>query len=266
MSKIIICLILLISFKLYAQDISTLVEFEKQFIIAKNDTSKNNILLEKFNYCLKNELIDSNTLILGKRINYQYIKDKKTLSMFFWNMSLLALLNNDLSYAINYESKYVNESKDTSIDIQVLNFFIYQNNKSVRQRFLKNLIEFDTIFKEFSCLDEITQDKIHLEKYVKYSKLLPGLGTFLLDEKRKGITSFALTGLTTYAVEELLRHKLYINALGFALVYWLKFYQGNYLLTEEIIYDKIAKKENDLANQCKVVFSNLLKRYPLNFK
>ena len=38
------------------------------------------------------------------------------------------------------------------------------------------------------------------------------------------------------------------------------------LFPEEIIYNKIAKKENDLANQCEVVFSNLLKSYPLNFR
>ena len=266
MFKIIICSLLLISTKILSQDVSTLVKYEMQYLVAKNDTAKNNILIEKFNFCLKNQSIDSTTLKLGKRINYQLINNKESRHNYLWNMTLLALSNNELNYAINYESNYVNESKDTSINIQLLKFFIYKDNKDLRKRFINNLTQFDTIFHGLNCLDALLKENKESNKLVKYSKIIPGLGTYLLGNKIKGITSFALTGASSYAVFGLLRHNLYFNAIGFSLVYWLKFYQGNSLLTEEIIHDNLNKKRNDLANDCEAVFNKILSTYPLDFR
>jgi len=237
-----------------------------QYLVAKNDTAKNNVLIEKFNYCLKNQLLESSTLELGKRINYNFIKEKGILNHFFWNMALLSLVNKELNFAKNYESNYVKVSEDTSIDIQLLTFFIYKDNKELRKKIISNLIQFDSLFIGLNCLDSLSNLEKKSNKFVKYSKIIPGLGTYLLGNKVKGITSFTLTGISTYAVFELLRHNLYFNAIGFSLVYWLKFYQGNSLLTEEIIDDNLNKKRNGLANNCETVYSEILNAYPLNFK
>ena len=266
MFKIIICSLLLFSTKILSQDVSTLVNYEMQYLVAKNDTAKNNVLIEKFNYCLRNQLIDSTTFELGKRIKQNFIKNKDILNHFLWNMALISLINKELNFAKNYESNYVKVSEDTSIHIQLLKFFIYKDNKELRKIFVNNLIQFDSLFIGLNCLDSLSIEEKESSKLVKYSKIIPGLGTYLLGNKIKGITSFALTGVSTYAVFELLRHNLYINAIGFSLVYWLKFYQGNSILTEELIHDKLNKKRNGLAVNCETVYSEILNAYPLNFK
>ncbi len=266
MSRIIILIILLFSTKIYSQDTSILVEYEKEYLVAKNDTLKNLALLGKFNFYLRSNRLDTNTLKTGKRIDYQFIVNKDSLNRFLWNMALVALLNDELNYAINYESKYVTQSKDTSVEVQLLNYFIYKKNSNLRRRFVNNLVQFDSVFVGLNCLDSIYIDDENFKKYITYSKILPGLGTYLLGEKVKGITSFFINGLTTFGLAALIKHKLYVNAIGFTLVYWLKFYQGSALLTEEIIHHKIAKNKNDFANECEVVLRNILIKYPLKIK
>ena len=266
MSKIIICLFLIISLPILSQDVGKLVEFEKRFLFTKGDTLKNSILVEKFDYSLKSSLFDTTTLKLGNRINFNFIKNKDTLNTFLWNMSLLSVLQKDLNMASSYISLYINHSKDTAIQVQLLNFLIYKDQPSINTNFIENLIVFDSSFRELTCYNQIKQDDSSYKKYIKRSKFLPGLGTYQLGEKRKGIISFVLIGSSTFAIYELVKHKLYINAVGFFLVYWLKFYEGNSLLTEDVIYKKLKKKENDSANECEVVFNKIMSKYPLGFK
>ena len=266
MSKIIIYLAVIINFSVFSQNIEKLVDFEKHYIRAQNDTVKNQILLEKFNYYIVNQNYGDEVFNLGKRIDITYLSKNIHYSNYLWNMALLGYIHEELNFAKSYVSLYANQSKDTSVYIRLINLLIYKNDNQMFEKTMVDLVKYDSIFNQLKCLNFTNDNKELSNKYVRYSKIIPGLGTFLTGEKKKGMVSFFITGLTTLSVLELVKHQLYFNAIGFTLVYWLKFYQGNVYLTKDIIEKKEKEKENDSINSCEVVLRKILLKYPLNFK
>ena len=259
-------LLSLISKVSFSQETERLVAFEKAYFLEENDTTKHQLLLNKFNYYLSCKKYDQIVFQLGQRINFKYLKNEVERANFLWNYSLLSLVNHEIQYAKSYEELYVNQTRDTSIELNLLNVFIHRKEPSVLESCIENLQKFDTVFKDLRCFNTILIDPKAYTRFVRYSKFLPGLGTFLLNEYTKGITSFILTGATGYGIYQLISHKLFVNAIGVTLVYGLKFYHGNVYLTQDIIARKLKQKENDSAINCEVVFKSIMDKYPLRFK
>ena len=250
--------------QLIAED--SLYQFELKIFRSNNDTIKNNLILDKFNYLLKTNPFDTLTYRESNRINYRLIQEKNRQSNFLWNASLLNLLFNDQANASYYHEKYVELKKDTSIQSLLLGFATNKKYPTLQQNFLEKLISLDTSFNILYCYQRINEVNVNdSAKYMKLAKIIPGMGLIKLNEKKRGYFSLITHTVLTVGIASMCYAKLYFNAIEVSYVYLYRFYQGNILLTENIIQQKIRSKKNELTIPCELALKELLNRYTITF-
>jgi hypothetical protein len=250
--------------QLIAED--SLYQYELKIFRSNNDTIKNNLMLNKFNYLLKTNPFDTLTYRESNRINYKLIQEKNNQSNFLWNASLLNLIFNDQANASYYHEKYVDIKKDTSIQSLLLGFATNKKYPTLQQHFLEKLVANDTSFNVLSCYQKINEVSVtDSAKYMKLAKIITGMGLIKLNEKKRGYFSIITHTILSIGIASLTYAKLYFNAIEVSYVYLYRFYQGNILLTENIIQQKIKSKKNELTIPCELALKKLLNSYRINF-
>ncbi|MBP6460173.1 MAG: hypothetical protein KA264_08765 [Crocinitomicaceae bacterium] len=270
MQKTLLIILLIISSiqSSYAQTIAedTLYHYEQKIFQTTNDTIKNSLLLNKFNYVLKLNPLDTLTYREANRINFKLIQDKEKQIHFLWNASLLNLLFNDQANASYYHEKYIEVSKDTSVRGLLLGFTTNKKYPTLQQNYLKRLIALDSSFNVLSCYKQLNEVSVEdSTKFMRLAKRIPGIGLIKLNEKKRGYFSMIAHTALSIGIASLCYAKLYFNAIEVSYVYLYRFYQGNILLTENVIQRKIKSKKNELTIPCELALKNLLSKFTINF-
>jgi hypothetical protein len=271
MPRIIIILIILVSFisssrAQTAFDLE-LLSLERNVYQSNSDTEKAVLILKKLDFYLNKNVTSKAAFNEAQRINYNFLSGERQ-KRFLWNASLLAHLNDDRDYARFYLNRYEEISADTSAECLLLQVLINNGQDSaLLVQDTKRLAAFNSEFKCLTCLNDLAYyHKGKRNVYLVASALLPGLGSTLEGYPLKGITSTLVNAASAFAIYELVRSNLYINAALWGITFITKFYVGNIRLTERLFYQKEGKEKNILAGNCEDKIKNLLKKYPLAFK
>ncbi len=94
---VILCINISYSQNLYS---AQLLNLEKEYFYTEDSILANNLLVQKFDLHLKNNVCSMDVLNDAKRINFTLIKDSILRNRFLWNASLVSYFNKD-----NYYSK-----------------------------------------------------------------------------------------------------------------------------------------------------------------
>lgn len=202
-----------------------------------------------------------------KRIDYRLLPDSLQQD-FLWNAALFSCLAKEPRYAMNYVARYKELSGDTSANYYLLELFAFSDFDTARVTQIVKQLSLKSA--DFNCLDCMNKVAAygpkHMKAYVTASAIVPGSGSMLNGNVLKGASSLLFNAATGYMIYRLLSNRLYINAVGWGLGLGLKFYTGNIRLTQKLVNEKALKKKNKLAADCELKFSEVLRRYPLEFR
>jgi hypothetical protein len=272
MQKVITILIVLLSYtnSFYSQsqiDIE-LLKAEQEVFVAKTDSERAPLILKKVDLYIQYNETSINSLKEAQRIDYQLLPDDETKKRFLWNAAVLANLSNDMYYAAFYLDNYRKLCKDSSIQYLLLKILINNGeDSSILIQDTKALARHNPNFSCLTCLNEVAYyKKANKFIYLIPSILIPGLGSIMEGYPFKGAASLLVNTASVFAIYELVRHNLYINAVLWGFTLTTKFYLGNIKLTDKLFITREEKQKNALATKCKGSISNLLKEYPLLFK
>lgn len=265
-------LIVLLSYinSFYAQsqfDIELLAAEQKLFV-AKTDSERASLILKKVDLYIARNEVSVNSLNEAKRIDYELLPDEESKERFLWNASILANLNNDMDYARFYLDRYHKLAQNITTEYLLLKILINNGEDSALLRQDVNLLaERKSDFACLTCLTEVAYyNKKNRYAYLLSSAIVPGLGSIMEGYPLKGAASLLVNTASAFAIYELIRHNLYINAVLWGVTLTSKFYSGNIKLTDKLFDAKENKQKNTLATKCKGKIGKLLKDYPLLFK
>lgn len=263
-----VILLSLVSARAQTVDPDTLLGYEQAWFHATDPVLKESILLKKINYYLEHNCTDTRILKELIRVNYKLVQDNKIKNNFLWNAALIAYLNNETGHAGNYLSHYALSSGDSSLQFNLLSLLInkYSDTTEARKR-INLLSEKDSLFKTLNCFYQVSNyNRKHFNLYLISSAILPGSGTMMNGEIIKGVISLSLAAASVYGIIRLVQYTLYINAALWGTGVGLKFYTGNFKLTEQSFYKAEARKKNKLAGNCELNLKKILEKYPLTLK
>jgi hypothetical protein len=272
MRQVIIILIVLLSYtnSLYSQSQFEieLLKAEQDVFVAKTDSERAPFILNKVDLYIKYNDVSENSLKEAKRIDYQLLFDEESKKRFLWNAAILANLSNDMYYAGFYLDNYYKLSHDTSIQYLLLKVLINNGeDSSILVQDTKTLAQKKPEFACLTCLNNVAYyNKKNKYAYLTASILIPGLGSMLEGYPLKGAASLLVNTASAFAIYELVRHNLYVNAVMWGFTLTSKFYLGNVKLTDKLFTTREEKQKNALADRCEGSISILLKEYPLLFK
>jgi hypothetical protein len=272
MQRIIIISFLLLHYAARAQEQGNLADsllvYEYAYFIQKNDTVRQEILLEKINFYLRKKVIGKEVFNEIKRLKVNILKNDFEKKWFLWNAAIVAYLNTETEYSRNFVSEYGLLVNDTSVAYHLL--IILANKYSdtlLVNKIIKKLALKDSDFNSLSCFADVTNyNRKHLNFYLFSSAILPGAGTVMNGAVVKGFISLALTSTSIYGVYQLVEYGLYANAFLWGTGVGLKFYSGNIKLTEKVFEQGEMKQKNKLANSCELKLNEILLKYPITLK
>lgn len=270
MRQVIIILIALLSYtnSLYSQFDFELLRLEENVFVAKTDSERAPIILQKVDLYIHNNFLNINSIKEAKRIDYQLLPNDESKKRFLWNAAILANLSNDMDYARFYIDRYNKQCYDTSAEYILLKILINNGEDSALLiQDTKNLAEQSTDFSCLTCLNEVAYyNNKNKYTYLIASAIVPGLGSMLEGYPLKGISSLLINTASAFAVYELIHHNLYVNAILWGFTLTTKFYFGNIKLTDKLFDSMGGRQRNALAKKCKGNINALLKKHPLLFK
>jgi hypothetical protein len=252
--------------------------------------------------CAQNDLIDS-LLKLEKKIftsqsiaeKAQYLKTKAELNLsalnteaalseleryssliefnnadadLLWNGTLLSLRFDRLGQASNYFQSYYHRFDSSSAQSNLLGFLVYLNNDSVRAKhFYRKMIMRDDSLRCLDCFYQMVNAHYRKGNFFKVSSLLvPGSGLIMMGRPVKGLIAMGIAGIFVAEGIALLSNGLVINFVGTDVMWGLKFYIGQYLLTAKELNKKIDRKKSQRTQKCRLAFDKKLKKYSIDYR
>jgi hypothetical protein len=185
-----------------------------------------------------------------------------------WNGTLLSLRFDRLGQASNYFQSYYHRFDSLSAQSNLLGFLVYLNNDSIRaQHFYRKLLTLDDSLRCLDCFYQMVNAHYGKGSFFKVSSLLvPGSGLIMMGRPAKGLVALGISGVFVAGGIALLSNQLPVNFVGTDVLWGLKFYIGQYLLTAKELNKKTYKKKNQLAQKCKLAFDNELKKYSIDYR
>jgi len=272
MQRIIIILITLLNYthSLRAQTLfdKELLQLEQDVFVLKTDSERAPIILKKVDLYVKNNEISVDALHEARRIDYQLLPSNESKLHFLWNAAIIANLNNQRNYAGFYINSYHTLTGDSSVEYKLLSVLINNGEDSALLiQTVNELAKSDSNFACLTCLNEVAYyQKKNRNGYLLASVIMPGLGSILEGYPLKGMSSLLVNAASVFAIYELVRSNLYINAILWGVTLTSKFYVGNIKLTDKLFDKRESKQKNTLANKCKGKVSVLLKEHPILFR
>ena len=89
-----------------------LLDLEEQIFFAQNDTIKNDLYLEKFNFSICNNLEKEKLLFELNRVQEELLTDSIEHANYLWNAAIVTKINKEFTYSNMYFDAYLEESKD----------------------------------------------------------------------------------------------------------------------------------------------------------
>ncbi len=246
----------------------SLLYYEYAYYKSNNDTSKQKILLKKIDLYLTKNITHREVFNEIKRVNLNYLYDKKIKTNFLWNAITISYLNNETDNARYFLAEYSNLKPDSSMAFNLLSILVnkYTDTSDVNKR-IKYLSGIDTVFKGLNCFcDIVNYNRKHLNFYLISSAIIPGSGTAMNGYILEGVLSLAIMAGSVYGIIKLVQYGLYINAVLWSTGVGLKFYTGNIKLTEQTFYKAEINKKNKLTIICELKLKNVLNKYPITLK
>lgn len=229
-----------------------------------NDIGKAIYAYKRFQLMLKNDMAgDSNCYREMQRVKWEKLPDSLQ-SDFLWNATLVSLLHSDYNSSAEKLKAYQLLTKEETETIQFLNLLAQSHSTTP-------LIDTSAISDSLQvfcrCIqDELSQNDTVYKKYTSLSFLLPGAGTAFKGYPGRGLLSLGLTGGSVSLVYLLMRSNLYLNALGYFSLTFMKFYSGNLVLSKKLIPKQTRKIQLQHKTFCDQELLRLLKKYPFVFR
>ncbi len=247
---------------------SELLEIEKMYFSTSEDDLKTMFVLDKIDCYLSNQNYSRDIILEANRINPASISDSTDRLNFYWNMCIVGFINNDLIYADDmlYFYHLLAGCKTTESTFLQLQISTQADSLTFIESY-NSLVALDSSFSCLSCLTELgKQEKYNKRKHLKYSKIIPGLGTIKAGDARSGIFSM-VTHLGTIAGAALLfKNQLYFNSLSWGFSLLPRFYSGNKVLTSKTVNEANKTAVSNYAKKCQKQTLLLLAKYPIEFK
>lgn len=246
---------------------SHLMELEKEYYDAKNDTIKNLLVIKKIDLYLSENKTSQEVLHEVKRVDYSMLPNSD-LHSFLWNASLIAYFNKDTYYSLHYIDEYAAVSGDSSVEMKILKLMIYSAyDTTIAADIIQDLTLLDSNFSCLNCLIEIQQYELKHKSFLKNTSFfIPGMGMLLNGNVLKGSTSLLLNTGTVFAIRWLLQQNLYVNMISWGSNLAMKFYAGNIQLTKKLIDKKEDKQRKKLADNCELLTQKIVSEFPLFFR
>lgn len=243
----------------------SLLNYEYAYYNTTSDSIKQEFLLKKFNYYLHYDSLGKSTFTESKRIESIYLKKPDRLS-FLWNAALVAYVNKETNYTINFISEYSRLYADTSVQFHLLSALAnsYSDSAAFFSHF-NQLIKTDSVFQRLQLL-QLSLPVKKRSPYLLASSIIPGSGTMAQGKILKGVTSLALNTLSVFGIIKLVQVGLYANAFLWGTGLGVKFYVGNIRLTNRIFENRLQEKEMAVHKNIEHHIEFLLHKYPILLK
>ena len=266
---IIIKLTFLFISNVFGQDSINLIllDLEEKIFYAENDTIKNDLFLEKFNFSICNNLEKEKLLFELNRVQEDLLIDSTKHSNYLWNAAIVTKVNNEFNYSNMYFDAYLAETKDTLDDIKILGLLIKSKIDSATYASFYSLYVNDTSYNCMECLLDLNKFVLPYKKgYILASSIFPGLGTFLSGDFYNGLGSFILVPSSIIGVFNLWKGGLYFNALSWGIALIPRLYLGNNSLTYEKVNLLEKRKLSKLSFNCKALYVSKLIKFPILYR
>lgn len=263
-------LAIFVSTNLVAQNSSdSLLLYERMHFYALNDTTKSIALFKKCQFHLKQSSLDSSCLKDFKRVNVDVLPSEAKMN-FLWNATLVYLSFNQPKNAYEYFEEY-QLFDTTNYDKGHLLIGYIVNHPFDSNKALNYFEQLRLLHPADSCLACLStnfnlKSKKKLNTFLIASGILPGSGTIMNGKIVPGLTSTAISAAMVYAVVTMFSQSLPVSAVVWGILWELKFYRGNLMLTERAYNDRMNKKENALRNDCQMHLRNALDTHKVNFR
>ena len=244
-----------------------LLDLEEQIFFAQNDTIKNDLYLEKFNFSICNNLEKEKLLFELNRVQEELLTDSIEHANYLWNAAIVTKINKEFTYSNMYFDAYIAETKDIFDDIKILGLLIKSEIDSAA--YANFYLEFvnDTSYKCMDCLNDLNNFVLpHKKGYVLASYIFPGLGTALTGDFYNGLGSLILVPSSIIGAVNLWKGGLYYNAISWGIVSIPRLYLGNTNLTYEKVNQLEKRELSKLSVACKALYSNVLMKFPVFYR
>ena len=244
-----------------------LLDLEEQIFFAQNDTIKNDLYLEKFNFSICNNLEKEKLLFELNRVQEELLIDSTEHADYLWNAAIVTKVNKEFNYSNMYFDAYLEEAKDASDDIKILGLLIKSEIDSAAYANFYLGYVYDTSFKCMECLMDLNNFVLPNKKgYVIASYIFPGLGTILTGDFYNGLGSLILVPSSIIGVVNLWKGGLYYNAISWGIVSIPRLYLGNTNLTYEKVNQLEKRRLSELSDNCKALYSKKLTEFPILYR
>lgn len=259
--------VLLCTNKISAQVFSDqLLCLETKVFETKNDTLRNDYLLEKYHLALHGNDVKYAYNAL-RRVRENLITDSLKRVNFLWNAALTTQSYGDIQYPKIYLSAYSELTGDTSTKYQLLNRFISASTLNSNEQKKYELPSDTSIASCVVCLEQVAQFKLKNKwLYTLASGLVPGLGTYFAGDFYNGTGSIITVGGSTYLTYYLVQQNLNVNAVVWGVLFVPRFYFGNMSLTKTKVNQLEQKKKSKLAYSCEAKLKNLFINNSINYR
>ena len=240
--------------------------YEQEIFEAPNDSMKNSILLQKFNFSLQH-LDYKRSYIELRRVREIFIFDSLAESNFFWNAALISKLSGDFQYANIYFDSYLDFTNDTSLTSSILGVLIKSDIDSAE--FSQFITDYsNTAINDLTnCFNELFAFQLKRKwAYIFSSYIVPGTGTILTGDLYNGIGSLATISGAGYGILQLAKSKLYLGTGLWGYLILSRVYFGNIRLTVSKVNSFEKKKKYKLACDCQRKANQILNKYPIDFR
>lgn len=245
-----------------------LLKLEQAIFIATNDTLKNKLYCEKVNSYIQYKELSVQALNEVKRVRLPLFADSCEKANYLWNASILGYLNNDFNFADHVFFEYSRLSKDSSITSHILAMLIYhEKDSALFDNSLTLGTQQDSSLNCLNCLQNLgKQEKYNEAKMLRYSKIIPGLGTIKSGDTKSGLYSMLVHAGTITGSVFLAKYGLYFNATSWSVSLLPRFYAGNKVLTRNTVRLANHQTTSLYAKKCKQSTTELLAKYPIEFR
>lgn len=245
-----------------------LLELEERYYFSNDSEEKKILLLEKINCYLSHQEYSEELIKEADRLSIKEITDSTSKANILWNLSLIGLINKDFAFADKMIFEYELHTGQQSINSELLKLHLYQKTDSAL--FIKSysyLTQKDSAFSCLICMNNMgKQERYNEKRMVKYSKIIPGLGTIKAGDTRSGLFSLT-THIGTIAGSALLAYYgLYFNSITWGVSLLPRFYSGNQILTRKTVRQQNQIVISEYAKKCQEQTQLLLAKYPLELR
>jgi len=262
-----LCLFCIEGFHAQMDISSSLLKLEQEIYTSESDSISNDLIVQKIGLYLKNGDHSNSVLQEFKRLNFTNV-DSLERSRLFWNATLIAYFNEDVFHALYYFEHYEKNSKDTTVEKEILKILIYANyNSAYSLELVKDLTLKSSNFQCLECLAEVRNYEMKHKLFKqKIAYFIPGMGLLLNGNGLKGATSILLNASTAIAIRWMFLNTVYFNMIGWGSNLLVKFYIGNINLTSKMTTSKEEKIRSKKSIDCSNVVFNLLEAFPLEYR